>query len=387
MLAVIATARVCNVAAGPLPTTTAPRPTAASSTASLRASCADIVFDRLTLPQRVGQLFALGLARNRLGPAELEAIRSHHVGSVWFTEATDGGVSAVRAVTIAVQAQATDAATGSIRFYVAANQEGGAIQALQGTGFSTIPSAVTQGTFEPSVLQRDAAGWGRQLADSGVNLNFAPVMDVVPPETDARNQPIGLLHREFGHDPATVAIHGKAFIRGMSAAGIATAAKHFPGLGRVRGNTDNVAGVNDTVTTATDPSLRCFSTAVDARAPFVMVALATYTRIDAAHLAVFSRAVMRLLRDEIGFHGVIVSDDLGGTTAVRSVPPARRAIDFLLAGGDLIVSKTADATVAMADAVVARASTDPAFDARVSDAVRHVLAAKAASHLLPCANE
>jgi len=346
----------------------------------------DGVFAQLTLPQRVGQLFALGLAGNQLGPAELEAIESHHVGSVWFTETTTGGVSAVRAVSDAVQEQATDAATGGVRFYVAANQEGGDIQALRGAGFSTIPSAVTQGTFDPSALQRAAARWGRQLSEAGVNLDFAPVMDVVPAGTEAQNQPIGALHREFGSDPSTVAAHGAAFIRGMSVAGIATTAKHFPGLGRVLGNTDDVAGVVDTVTTSTDPFLGSFQGAIDAGVPFVMVALATYTQIDAAHLAVFSPTVMRVLRDQMGFGGVIVSDDLGAATAVSSIPPARRAIDFLTAGGNLIVSKTVDATEAMADAVLARASTNASFAARVDDAVRRVLAAKDTSGLLPCSS-
>jgi Beta-glucosidase-related glycosidases len=386
LVALIATRCGSNGAAGPSPTAQMPtEPSVTSPTSSPPASCADVVFDRLTLPQRVGQLFSLGLADDRLGPAEREAIRSDHVGSVWFTETTTAGASAIRAVADAVQAQSTAAATGGVRPYVAANQEGGEIQALRGTGFSTIPSAVTQGTIDPSVLQQDATAWGRELAAAGVNLNFAPVMDVVPPGTDAQNAPIGALDREYGHDPATVAIHGTAFIRGMATAGIATTAKHFPGLGRVTGNTDDVAGVVDTVTTASDPSLRSFRAAVHAGVPFVMVALATYTQIDADHLAVFSPTVMQLLRDGLGFDGVIVSDDLGAATAVASVPPAQRAIDFLSAGGDMVVSKTVDATEAMAAAVVTKASTDPAFTARVDDAVRHVLAAKDASGLLPCA--
>lgn len=388
VLTVLASACASNGDAGPPPpTTTAPPLTSAPPTASVSVSCAEAVFAQLTLPQRVGQLFALGLAGDQLGPAELEAIQSHHVGSVWFTETTTEGVSAVRGVADAVQAQATDAATGGVRFYVAANQEGGEIQALRGTGFSTIPSAVTQGTLEPSTLQRDATRWGRQLSEAGVNLDFAPVMDVVPAGTEAQNQPIGALHREFGSDPTTVAEHGAAFIRGMSAAGVATTAKHFPGLGRVIGNTDNVAEVVDTVTTPTDPFLGSFKGAIDAGVPFVMVALATYTQIDAAHLAVFSPTVMRLLRDTMGFDGVIASDDLGEATAVASIPPARRAIDFLSAGGDLIVSKTVDATEAMVDAVVARASKSSAFAARVDDAVRHVLAVKDASGLLPCSGD
>lgn len=93
------------------------------------------------------------------------------------------------------------------------------------------------------------------------------------------------------------------------------------------------------MTTPTDPFLDSFRAAIDAGVPFVIVALATYTQIDAAHLAVFSPTVMRLLRDTMGF---VVSKDLGAATAVASIPPARRAIDFLSAGGDPIMSKTVD---------------------------------------------
>jgi beta-N-acetylhexosaminidase len=338
----------------------------------------------MTLAQRVGQLFALGLANDELGPGELGAIRTEHVGSVWFTKTTTAGAPAVRAVAAAVQAQATRTATGGVRFFVAANQEGGEIQALRGPGFSTIPTAVTQGTFEPSTLRSDAAAWGKELRDAGMNLDFAPVLDVVPPGTEADNAPIGQLHREFGSDPNTVASHGTAFIRGLASAGIATTAKHFPGLGRVRGNTDTAAGVVDTVTTTDDPSLEPFRSAIAAGVPLVMVALATYTRIDPHRLAVFSPTVMRLLRAGLGFHGVIASDDLGAAVAVSDVPPADRAIEFLSAGGDLIVSKTVEPTVEMASAVVARASSHPVFRALVDEAVRRVLAAKERTGLLPC---
>ncbi len=142
----------------------------------------------------------------------------------------------------------------------------------------------------------------------------------------------------------------------------------------------------DSVTTSDDPYLESFSAAVDAGVPFVMVALATYTRIDPDHLAVFSPTVMRLLRDGMGFDGVIASDDMGAATAVAGISPAERALDFLLAGGDLIVSKNAAPTVAMASAVVARASSDPAFAALVDQAVLRMLTVKDAYGLLPCSS-
>jgi beta-N-acetylhexosaminidase len=339
----------------------------------------------MTPAQRIGQLFLLGLTSDRLGTAELSAIRTEHVGSVWFTATTSVGVAGVRAIADAVQAEATSTATGGVRFFVAANQEGGLIQALRGPGFSTIPSALTQGGSSTDVLTADAQRWGAELQAAGVNLNFAPVFDVVPPGTDATNQPIGALQREYGHDPQTAGSHAAAFVAGMAEASVATTAKHFPGLGRVAGNTDFSAGVVDDATTTSDPYLDSFRAAVGAGVPFVMVALATYTRIDPAHLAAFSPIVIgQMLRGDLGFSGVVMSDDLGATEAVSNLPAGQRALDFLLAGGDLIVSRTAEATVAMIAAVTQRAASDPSFVTRLDNAVLRVLEAKESAGLLPC---
>lgn len=369
----------------PSPTlTAAPAATPPSPSPTAQASCAQRVMTGMSLAQRIGQLFLLGLANNRLGPAEVSAIRDEHVGSVWFTARTSIGVVRVRTIADAVQAQASSASTAGVRFFVAANQEGGLIQALKGPGFSTIPSALVQGKRSPATLTADAKRWGQQLLAAGVNLDFAPVSDVVPPGTDATNQPIGVLRREYGHDSLTAGSHAAAFVAGMTEAGVATTAKHFPGLGRVADNTDFSAGVVDDVTTTSDPYLASFRAAIGAGVPFVMIALATYTRIDPAHLAAFSPLVIGgLLRGDLGFRGVVMSDSLTAT-AVATMPPGQRALDFLLAGGDLIVSRSAKATVAMVAALETRAATDPSFAARVDDAVLHVLEAKQSTGLLPC---
>jgi beta-N-acetylhexosaminidase len=338
----------------------------------------------MTEEQRVGQLFVIGLRDDRLGPAEIAGIRTHHFGSVTFITTTSIGIAGVRARTDAVQALATRDATARVRFYVAANQEGGTIQALRGPGFSAIPSALDQGAMAPAALRTEARVWGQELLAAGVNFDFAPVMDVVPPGTDAKNQPIGVLQREFGHDVGTVSAHGIAFFRGMQRAGVTTSAKHFPGLGRVAGNTDFTADVVDGATTADDPYLQTFRRAIDTGVPFVMVALATYTGIDGQRLAVFSPTVMGLLRNEMGFGGVIVSDDIGAAVAISDIPAGDRAIRFLSAGGDMIISKYVQPADRMAVAVDARMDRDSAFRNRVDDAVMRVLAAKDASGLLPC---
>jgi beta-N-acetylhexosaminidase len=387
----------CVLAAcGSQPSAVTSPPATASATSSPTAvtvtpsptptlECAAQVLASMTEDQRIGQLFLLGLANDRLGVAETDAIRTQHLGSVWFVEQSTAGVAAIRSVADAVQAMADSATTANVRFFVAANQEGGLIQSLSGSGFTTMPSALDQGGIDPTTLRAQAAQWGRALASAGVNLNFAPVLDVVPPGADAQNEPIGVLRRAYGHDPATVSAHGLAFLRGMDDAGVATTAKHFPGLGRVKGNTDFTASVVDTETTQADAALAPFRDAIAAGVPFVMVALATYQRIDPSGLAVFSPVVMRqLLRDSLAFNGVVVSDDLGATVAVANITPADRAINFLASGGDLIISKTTGPATAMAAAIRSRASTDAVFRSRVDDAALRILRAKAARGLVPC---
>jgi len=347
--------------------------------------------DRLNEGQRVGQLFLLGLANDELGPAEKAAIETDHFGSVWFTATTHVGSTAIKAISDAVQALAPTSAvgpgTGGIKFFVAANQEGGQVQALQGPGFSVIPSALEQGALSTGKVQSRSAAWGAELKAAGINLNFAPVTDVVPLATSSQNQPIGALDREYGHTPGAAGPRAAAFMTGMTQAGLVTVSKHFPGLGRVVGNTDFSANVVDTVTTATDPYLGSFHDVIAAGVPVVMVALATYTRIDPDHVAVFSPTVIgNLLRGKLGFTGVVMSDDLGATVAVANVPAATRGIDFIAAGGDMIISKTIGPAEAMAVAITARASTDPAFRTQVNAAAVQVLQLKASAHLLSCGN-
>ena len=347
-------------------------------------SCAARVFSQMTPAQRAGQLFTVGIAASPASEVA-RAVTAYHFGSLMFGTTTTASLTEIRQVTGADQALASAAATANVRFFIAADQEGGEVLRLRGPGFAELPSAVTQGEQTPGALRREAAGWGRELKRAGVNLDLAPVMDVVPPGAAAGNQPIGALQREFGTDPQTVAAHGVAFLRGLRQAGVAATAKHFPGLGRVTGNTDLSAGVVDPVTAPGDPYLGSFQAAIDAGVPFVMVSLASYPRIDPRHLAVFSSRTMRtLLRQQMHFGGVIISDDMGAAAAVASLSPAARAIGFLSAGGDMILSDSLPAAAAMDTAVLGRMKRDPAFRSVVHAAVMRVLAAKQAYGLLPC---
>jgi beta-N-acetylhexosaminidase len=345
--------------------------------------CATRARDAMTIEERVGQLFLLGIGAG-LDDTERSIIRAKHLGSVTFAAFVPTGVTRIRRITDAVQALATPRLTHHVRFLVAANQEGGRVQALSGPGFSTIPAALAQGRQTAAKVRTNAARWGRQLVDAGVNLNLAPVGDTVPTGWVSINAPIGQLKREFGHTPKVVRPHVQAFIEGMHAAHVLTTVKHFPGLGRVRGNTDFASGVRDTSTRPGDPFLSPFQVAVDAGVPFVMMSLASYSRLDGRTLAAFSKPITTgMLRDDMGFTGVIVSDDLSAV-AVERMPAAQRAVTFLKAGGDLItVTKPREAR-AMATALVDKAKASTSFKRLVDRSALRILEAKESAGLLTC---
>jgi beta-N-acetylhexosaminidase len=180
-----------------------------------------------------------------------------------------------------------------------------------------------------------------------------------------------------------VARHGVAFLRGMAAGGVVPTVKHFPGLGRVRANTDTASGVTDRVTRRRDPYLAPFQAAVDAHVPFVMMSTAYYARLDPKHPAAFSPYVVgTMLRSDLGFRGVIISDDLGRARQVARWTPAQRALRFVAAGGDVVLTVDSAPLPAMYRAVLGRAHVNKAFRAKVNAAALRVLTAKQHRNLL-----
>lgn len=322
-------------------------------------------------------------ASTPVGPQTTRRLREAHIGSVLLLENTQIGVSGVRELTDSLRKAAPT--PGGMELIVAADQEGGLVQRLQGPGFDTIPATSAQARLGDLALTRDAEIWGRQLRKAGVDVDFAPVADVVPAAYRSTNEPIALLNRGYGSDPGVVGKKVSAFVRGMDAAGVATSVKHFPGIGAVRGNTDFSANVRDTTTTRHDARLGGFEAGVTAGADLVMVSTVTYTKIDAAHQAVFSPAVMQMARRDLDFDGVIVSDDLGAAQAVAGIQPGQRAVRFLKAGGDLVINADPALMDAMAAAVRDEMADDPDFESSVTRSAARVLRLKDERGLGSCA--
>jgi beta-N-acetylhexosaminidase len=361
----------------------APRPTVAAgpSTSSEPPppppTCAERTLAGLDLPARAAQLLLVGLPAEDPGGGAA-GLAGVPVGGVFLQGRNWADAATVGAAIAQLQAPS------AVPLQVAVDQEGGLVQTLKGPGFDRLPTATEQGRLPPDELRTVITTAAQQLRRAGITLDLAPVADVVPAGTEAANPPIGAYDRQYGSDPAQVAGAVGTVVAALQDAGVAATAKHFPGLGRVLVNTDTDLGATDPQTTADDPALQPFDAAIDAGTAAVMVSSATYPQLDPDSLAVFSPAVVGLLRDRLGFDGVVMSDDLGRAAAVSQVPVEQRAVDAVAAGVDVVLTvRTADATP-MAQALVDRAGADPAFAARVTESAGRVLALKERFGLLSC---
>jgi beta-N-acetylhexosaminidase len=343
-------------------------------------SCIDQKLQDLTLREQAAQLIMTGIDAGGMTSAQ-KAVVQQKSGSV-FLMGSSGSISHTRSAMTAVNTAAT---VKGVRPLIAADQEGGQIQRLKGSGFDRIPAATVQGTWSSSKLTAQAQLWGSQLKQAGVNVDLAPVADVVPSSLKSQNAPIGQLNREYGDTPADASRGVQAFVQGMRKAGVATSVKHFPGLGRVRGNTDFSSGVVDNVTVRGDADLQPFADGIKAGTSMVMISTVTYTKIDPKNRAIFSPTVIQgMVRGDLGWQGVVITDDVGAAAEVASVPAGARATRFVAAGGDIVINAKAGLTATMVDALVAKAQEDKSFAAKLTSSVRRVLTLKQDRGLVNC---
>ncbi len=332
----------------------------------------------MSLPERAGQLLMIGTpVGSPLGLGR--TVKQLHLGGIFLAGRSTRPAAELKADI------ATLTKAGTVPPLVALDQEGGSVQTLKGKDFPLLPSAQRLGDGPSDKLRDTVRQSARGLSTIGITLNLAPVADTVPDDLGLANPPIGAFRRQYGSDPKKVAAAMTTVVPAFQDEGVLTVLKHFPGLGRVRANTDVSANVVDAQASATDPYLEPFAAGIEAGSTAVMIASARYPRLDRSTIAAYSKPIITgLLRDKLGFQGMVVSDDLGAADAAAIVAVGERAVRFVAAGGDLTLTIRPEDAEPMAEALIAEAKKSPGFAARVSDAARHVLTAKARAGLLSC---
>jgi beta-N-acetylhexosaminidase len=244
------------------------------------------------------------------------------------------------------------------RALVMIDQEGGEIRNVPWGPPRTAPPAIGSAGAATATARATARG----LRDVGVTVNLAPVADVASVSGSVMRT------RAFPGSASSVARLVDASVRGYHDTGVLPTAKHFPGLGRSRVNTD--FGV------ATVPGrgeLTPFAAAIRAGVPLVMTSHALYPELDARHIASQSRAIVTgLLRERLGFRGVVITDSLEAKAVVSRTPTPVAAARALAAGTDLLLTTGRGSYLPVLREVARRARRSTAYRERLEEAVARV---------------
>jgi beta-N-acetylhexosaminidase len=324
--------------------------------------------DALTLEQQVGQVVVLSFSGTTVPRYVREALRARRVAGVILFSGNIAGPAQLRRLTRELRSQGG-------RPIVAVDQEGGMVRRVPWAGpFAAQPQQLARGT-----VRSDAEAAGRALRAAGVTVTFAPVADVPSVRGAA------LARRSFSRDPHETSVAVRDAVRGWRAGGVAATAKHFPGLGAAPANTDQViVTITRSRATLEEIDVPPFSAAIAAGVPLVMVGHARYPALDRSRIASQSRPIVHgLLREELGFRGVVVTDSLEAQASLATGTITKVSERALRAGADLLLLTGRGSYVPVYEHLLAVASRSREFRARVREAAARVLALKSRGALPP----
>src|SRR6185503_15473165 len=278
-----------------------------------------------TLAQLVGQKLVVSMTGRTPSASLLARARRGDIGGVLVHRFNFSSSAQLRAITVALQRAA--ASGGRPPLLIAVDQEGGSVKTIP-----WLPPARSPGRVRSTADARsDGRSTGAALLDLGVNTDFAPVADV-PVSTGSEVYRQG---RTWSFNAKTTARLAGAFALGLGDAHALATMKHFPGLGLATADTDHA------VVRITAPAARLEPGLVPYRGthvPLVMLSNAIYNAYDRINAAGWSRAIAtKLLRRELGFQGVTITDSLDGAANARRIAPNGLAIAAANAGTDLIL--------------------------------------------------
>jgi beta-N-acetylhexosaminidase len=281
------------------------------------------------LRRTVAQLFMVPLPGAALDRASRSFLAEHPPGGVVLFKRNVRTAAQLRRLTGALHELGS-----GLRPLVALDHEGGRVHRLPAPFTHFPPAAVVGARNDARLAQAVGHAMGRELRAAGIDLDFAPVLDVC---SNPRNRVIG--DRAFGSAPERVARLGIALARGLARAGVLACGKHFPGHGASVGDSHFVLPrVRRSRRALAAADLVPFVRAIAAGIPALMTAHVVYPALDPRRPATLSPVICQdLLRRRLGFRGVLFSDDLEMNAVASRMTPAERAVRALLAGCDMLL--------------------------------------------------
>jgi beta-N-acetylhexosaminidase len=317
-----------------------------------------------TLAQLVGQRFVFALDGTRIPAGLQNRIRSGEAAGVIIFGRNSHSAAGLRRLTSRLQSIPRPPGM-EMPLLVMTDQEGGQTNHVPGPPTKSAPATRTA-----AQAQQQGRAAANNLRGLGINVDLAPVTDVA-----RGGSAIGKEKRSYGRTPDRVTPLATAFLRGLAAGRVAGTAKHFPGFGAARVNTDlRPVTIRLTRAQLDRTDLPPFTAMVKAHVPLVMLSTAIYIALDSKPAALSKPIATDLLRDTIGFKGVTISDDLDAPSLNGLGGVGARGIAAATAGTDLLLfAKSYENGNAAADALLARARTSKSLRDSLRDPFLRVL--------------
>jgi beta-N-acetylhexosaminidase len=291
---------------------------------------------RMPLEVKIGQLILAGVEDETVGDDSRHIIDDLHVGNIILMGRNFDSPQQVLRLTQDLQDLAMSA--NGVPLLIGTDQEGGLVQrANYYAGFTPMPPAQLVGSAQdPDLAEQYGRMVGEELRAVGIGIDFAPVLDV---NDNPTNPVIGALGRSFGTTPELVDESALPFIAGLHAAGVMATGKHFPGHGSTTTDSHNALPFVDKDRAALDAvDIAPFRAPIESRIDAIMPAHVVYQALDPSGLpATLSEPILTgLLREELGFTGIIITDDLGMEGIMQIAPPEESGVRAILAGADML---------------------------------------------------
>lgn len=330
--------------------------------------------ERLDLRQKIGQLMMVGFPGKWLNEEIKSLIRDDFVGGVILFSRNIGAVDEVKRLTHELQTIASQSGH-PFPLFLSIDQENGMVRRLE-ESVIPLPGNMTLGAVNDiRVTEEVAYHTGRVLARLGINMNLAPVVDV---NHNPYNPVIGI--RSFGSSPEHVARHGRAMIGGLRRAGLMAVAKHFPGHGDTHTDSHlDLPVIHADLKRLMQLELVPFQQAVQAGVDAVMTAHIAFPHLTEGRRipATISPEILSLLREDLGYRGVIISDCLEMNAIRQTVGTVEGAVQALKAGVDVIlISHTYTLQKAAIDRIVQAVRSGELDEKRIHESLMRIFTLK-----------
>lgn len=334
-------------------------------------SLIDEMISQMTVAEKIGQLLVIGVDGTAFSDEMDNLIRNYHVGGAIIMGRNVSTTSEMLQLISNIK-KANE--SNKIPLFMSVDEEGGRVSRLP-AGIPKLPASAKIGTQnDETVSYRAGTYLAEVLREFGYNMNFSPVLDI---NNNPKNRVIG--DRSLGADPELVARLGVATMHGMTDNGVISVVKHFPGHGdTVVDSHKALPKVETTLERLRNVELVPFQQAVDEGVDAIMVAHILFPALDQEYPSSMSKAIiMGLLRDDMQFEGVVITDDLTMGAIVNDYTIPEAAVQSFIAGSDLLLIVNGyDNQINTVNALMKAIETGDITQERLNESVKRILTLK-----------